>query len=85
MIFLIIQEFQGSYAFFSDHFPILFEAGNFSWGSSPFQFYNSWLNVQDCVSIIEKSLSEDCFYSWAGFVIFAKLRNLKSVVKGLVC
>lgn len=33
---------------FSDHFPLLLEAGVILWGPSPFRLFNSWLPEADC-------------------------------------
>lgn len=65
----------------SDHFPLLLEVGDFEWGPSPFRFYNSWLLNPECIKIIDSSLSQDRSPGWAGFVIAAKLRNIKAGVK----
>ena len=67
----------------SDHFPLLFEAGAFVWGPAPFKFCNSWLDNKECRRLIERTLEMDGQQGWPGFVIFAKLRNLKLALKRL--
>lgn len=43
---------------FSNHFPLLLEAGSVCWGPSPFRFYNSWLLNKDCNKIITGALKD---------------------------
>ncbi|KAA0063413.1 hypothetical protein E5676_scaffold828G00450 [Cucumis melo var. makuwa] len=40
---------------FSDHFPLILEAGSISWGPSPFRFSNSWFLDKACVAVIKTS------------------------------
>ncbi|KAA0057564.1 Transposon TX1 uncharacterized [Cucumis melo var. makuwa] len=65
----------------SDHCPILLEAGAFEWGPSPFRFCNSWLLDKRCWQIITNSLTSGNHQEWVGFVIYSKLRSLKSTLK----
>lgn len=37
----------------SDHFPIMLQSGNFSWGPSPFRFENVWLSHPDFQKLVE--------------------------------
>lgn len=65
----------------SDHFSIVLDAGDYSWGLNPLRFFNSWLKDKECVRLMESKLPEDISYGCAGFVISPKLCNLKLVHK----
>ncbi|XP_038884537.1 DEAD-box ATP-dependent RNA helicase FANCM isoform X3 [Benincasa hispida] len=65
----------------SDHFPLLFEAGAFEWGPSPFRFCNSWLKNKECCRIIENSSLIKGQQDWAGFALYSRLRRVKQSVK----
>lgn len=66
---------------FSEHFPILMEAGVLQWGPSPFRFFNSWLLEADCCKKIEFTYTINKLNGWAGFVFFSKLSKVKEAVK----
>lgn len=64
----------------SYHFPIVLDAGDIIWVLKHSDS-NSWLEDKECIQLIKSKLSEDSSHGWAGFVIFAKLRNLKLSLK----
>lgn len=64
-----------------DHFPILLEADLFEWGPPPFRFCNSWIEIKDCCRIIENTLESENQQGWVGFVLSAKLRKVKDLLK----
>ena len=66
---------------FSDHFPLMLEAGAFLWGPSPFRFCNSWLLSNECNQIIVETVNNSNFYGWAGFILQEQLRSVKLAVK----
>lgn len=65
----------------SYHFPLLLESGLFCWDPSPFRFCNSWLTNKECIRIVERAGGRSRINGWAGFILSAKLRNVKTAVK----
>ena len=68
-------------AIFSDHFPILLEAGAIIWGPSPFRFCNSWLLSNECNLLIEETVTNFTHHGWAGFILHEQWRKIKVAVK----
>ena len=58
---------------FSNHFPLILEAGAFLWGH-PFRFCNSWLLSSECNQIIAETVSSSNFHGWASFILYEQLR-----------
>lgn len=81
MHFLLVLEFQDRPEFFSDHSPILSEAGSISWGPTPFRFCNTWLLNKECCNVIINLISSDFSSGWAGFMTSSQPRKIKEAVK----
>ena len=66
---------------FSDHFPLMLEAGTFLWDPSTFWFCNSWLQSNECNQIIIETIYRSNFDGWAGFSLHEQLRSVKMAGK----
>ncbi|KAA0041256.1 Mediator of RNA polymerase II transcription subunit 13 like [Cucumis melo var. makuwa] len=60
---------------------ILLEAGAFEWRPAPFPSRKNWLYNKECCQLIKITSSKFHSQDWVGFVISAKLRKLKTVLK----
>ncbi|RVW19701.1 hypothetical protein CK203_111580 [Vitis vinifera] len=65
----------------SDHFPILLEGGGMKRGPSPFRFENMWLEEKGFKDQMKKWWGSLNFIGTYNFVLDAKLRALKDILK----
>ena len=65
----------------SDHFPILLEGGGMKRGTSPFRFENMWLEEKGFKDQMKKWWGSLNFIGTYNFVLDAKLRALKDILK----
>ena len=65
----------------SNHFPILLEGGGMKRGPSPFRFENMWLEEKGFKDQMKKWLGSLNFTRTFSFVLTAKLRALKDILK----
>ena len=65
----------------SDHFPILLEGGGMKRGPSPFRFENMWLEEKGFKDHMKKWWGSLNFTGTFNFVLDAKLRALKDILK----
>ena len=64
-----------------DHFPILLDGGHLRRGPFPFRFENMWLKVEDFKDLLKSWRGEDSFSGPSSFILAAKLKALKSILK----
>ena len=62
---------------FSDHFPILVEAGRILRGKSPFRFENMWLKTDGFTERVDSWWNQYSFSCTPSFVLAKKLKALK--------
>jgi hypothetical protein len=56
----------------SDHFPILLDTGNVSWGRRPFKFENMWLKAEGFVAHVKQWWDSYVFQGTPSFVLARK-------------
>jgi hypothetical protein len=83
--FLVYSEletwFPGIPRLCSDHFPILLDTGDVSWGRRPFKFENMWLKVDGFVARVKQWWDSYVFEGTLSFVVARKLKALKLDLK----
>ena len=64
-----------------DHFPILLDSDGVRMGPSPFRFELMWLKYEGFKEILKGWWQNLHFYGSFSFILFAKLKALKGILK----
>ncbi|XP_028099600.1 uncharacterized protein LOC114299127 [Camellia sinensis] len=65
----------------SDHCPLLLMEDERDWGPKPFRVLNAWFLHKDFHNFWKSNWKESRVEGWAGFILFQKLKILKSSLK----
>lgn len=66
---------------FSDHCPLLLSLTDSNFGTKPFRWFNSWLDIEGCVEAVLKAFDDFSFEGPADVVITKQLNAVRSVLK----